>query len=466
MKNFSYVYSLVFIILWNGLIGQTIHVPQDYPTIQSGIDHAQTGDTVLVDEGTYYENINFKGKSIIVTSKYVLENNTQHILTTIINGGSYSNIDSASCVMFVSAEGPNSVIQGFTLTGGKGTFYNLDDLNEPQYAGYTTHEGGGVFVNESSPTIKNNLIIDNEASSGADYDYNGGGGISSFMGNPTILNNIIIENEAFGLHAYGPGIVFNKSNGTIRNNVVCKNKSRAGGGIFIDIGVGATIENNTVVENISSTNVASGLYIHGTNSIIRNNIIWGNLQTSGDQISGVENSIFEYNNSEQEFPNMPTIFTMEPEFVASNYYLQSSSPCIDLGNPTTIYFDIEDTSNPGFAKFPSLGSLTNDVGAYGGPYASLNPDFITSVKKNEDISINVFPNPSNKKITIVGSIINLNSTFLSLSNIMGQKIAINNKFSVSSSSIYLDVSQIPNGIYMLNITMENSNFIKKIIIQH
>ena len=35
----------------------TIHVPQDQPTIQAGLNSALGSDTVLVAPGTYYENI-------------------------------------------------------------------------------------------------------------------------------------------------------------------------------------------------------------------------------------------------------------------------------------------------------------------------------------------------------------------------------------------------------------------------
>ena len=46
----------------------TIHVPGDQATIQGAINVANNGDTVLVAPGTYYENINFNGKAITVTS--------------------------------------------------------------------------------------------------------------------------------------------------------------------------------------------------------------------------------------------------------------------------------------------------------------------------------------------------------------------------------------------------------------
>jgi len=469
MKN-SLHFLLIVSILFFGVTTincQIINIPADYNTIQEGINAAQNGDTVLVNDGLYYENINFRGKNIVVASRFIIDGNYSHILNTIIDGSTYAIIDSASCVAFVSGENSTAVIQGFTLTGGKGTVYDLDDLNEPQYAGLMTHEGGGVFVDESEPTIKNNLIINNEASHITGYEYNGGGGISSFIGNPQILNNVIINNQAVD-NGYASGIVFNKSDGTIRNNVLYNNISDYGGAIYIDIGVGAIIENNTIVENISYTTLASGLSINGTNSVIRNNIIWGNEQIGNIQISGIENSIFEYNNTEETYPGQGNI-SINPDFLPQNFLLNENSPCVDAGDPGTSFNDKEDAGNPGFALFPSMGALRNDIGAYGGPGAMLLPDTsgIVGVKEEEtsispsSVLLNQnYPNPFNPKTAIKYQIPELSFVMLKVYDVLGNEVVVlvEEEKSMGDYEVDFEASGLASGIYYYQLI--SNGFVK------
>jgi len=56
----------VLIVASGSAAGATLFVPDDYTTIQSAIDTAGTGITIVVRPGTYLENLDFKGKAITV----------------------------------------------------------------------------------------------------------------------------------------------------------------------------------------------------------------------------------------------------------------------------------------------------------------------------------------------------------------------------------------------------------------
>lgn len=135
-KRLLIVMHISMILMALPAMATVITVPGDQPTIRAGIDAAVNEDPILVAPGTYYENINFRGKNIVVASHYILDGETDFIETTIINGSHPSHPDTGTCVLTISGEDSTAVLQGFTLTKGTGTKW-FDTLMEEMY-----REGG------------------------------------------------------------------------------------------------------------------------------------------------------------------------------------------------------------------------------------------------------------------------------------------------------------------------------------
>lgn len=270
---------------------QIINVPGDQPTIQAGIDVATNGDTVLVAQGIYYENINFNGKAITVASHYLIDTDSANINNTIIDGSQPANPDFGSVVTFITGEDTTSIICGFTITGGTGLYLPTDDQRM----------GGGIVCYYAGTQIINNKIINNDATSSFGA---GGGGIACHEDTEErwiiIENNAIIGNTCNATDdlAVGGGI-YVTCNARISNNIIINNQSNCeldkakGGGVFIINSFGSTdtvyIINNTISYNsITAENNAlgGGLWIKQTsyleliNNQISDNTI--NLNTNDD----------------------------------------------------------------------------------------------------------------------------------------------------------------------------------------
>ncbi len=390
---------LIFLLLLTSPLFAVIkNVPGTYTTIQSAINTSSDGDTVLVETGTYFENINFRGRKIVVTSRFYQSFDLSYIQNTIINGSTPVQPDSASCVIISGGADSTTVLQGFTLTGGKGTKW------QDEHAAGRYTEGGGILIAFSAPIIQFNIIKFNEAvTTGGGISGAGGGGIRFGDGNPRILNNVIMYNKGF----YGAGVVVNYSGCIMKNNLIFGNYGAAnygsGAGIWINNNNGTTpkiIENNTIVNNNASAGTG-GVYSGGSYIFLRNNIIWGN---SLIQISG--NPSVNYCDVQGGFSGSGNLNT-DPLFSDSNYVLSALSPCIDKGDSSTIYNDPADSSNPLNARYPSRGLIRNDMGVYGGPGARTISNILIGIKnpvnefpKNYLLMQN-YPNPFNPA-TIIG----------------------------------------------------------------
>src|SRR3954452_14989868 len=201
VKHRSLLTTLAVLLIATLLPAAIVHVPGDQPTIQAGINAARNGDTVMIDPGTYFENINFNGKAITVIS-------SSGPVSTIIDGGSLAPV-----VTFASGETPRSVLSRLTLQHGASTF-------DSQY------DGGGIFISNSSPTISKNIIQNNTAC-------NGGAGIAVQFGSPRIQSNTITNNSQFGCTGGigGGGISVGGAGTTeINRNLISNNHWRSGNG--------------------------------------------------------------------------------------------------------------------------------------------------------------------------------------------------------------------------------------------
>ena len=232
---------------------QVIQVPADQPTIQAGIDVATDGDTVLVADSIYYENINFKGKAITVASQFIMDGDTSHISKTIIDGSQFTDWKRGSTVLMESGEDTTSVLMGFTITGGSGT--------EVTRGTWTAYFGAGVNIMNSGGKVLHNIITGNHMTS-TQYEYCFGGGINaSVNGNHTaiIRNNMIIDNSVTSTTVYGAGISIDGGRCIVESNTIKNNKLEGktiiGAGIFwFNEGDPGTIEEVFIRNNLITAN--------------------------------------------------------------------------------------------------------------------------------------------------------------------------------------------------------------------
>jgi len=168
-------------------LANTISVPADQSTIQAGIDAAVNGDTVLVADGEYSGTGNI---NLDFWSKYIVVMSENGPLACIINC-----LASGQGFYFHSGETNSAVVDGFTILGGNNNY------------------GGGIRIENSSPTITHCVIRNN-------YGYYGGG---IYMNNasPLIVRCTVANNSATN----GGGIYFTNSSPLITTSIISGNAS-------------------------------------------------------------------------------------------------------------------------------------------------------------------------------------------------------------------------------------------------
>ncbi|MCJ7729963.1 MAG: right-handed parallel beta-helix repeat-containing protein, partial [Sedimentisphaerales bacterium] len=176
---------------------QNVTTGRKYFGIQAAINGARSGEQIVANKGTYYENIDFKGKNIVVRSTD--PNDSAVVATTIIKG-------SDQAATFWTGEDANCVLAGFTITGGNIGICCAESAPTITKCVITKNAGEGIYTCYASPALANCTITGNEA----------GGVAADYMGEPVIRNCTITGNR-------GGGITVNWGTAKVTNSIIWGN---------------------------------------------------------------------------------------------------------------------------------------------------------------------------------------------------------------------------------------------------
>jgi hypothetical protein len=356
-------YSTDYVYLEQGSYinsGNRVHnqnLSTDYFTIQAAITAANSGNTLILTPGIYFELVQTQGKNLTLQSQNPQDPAT--VEDTIVHG--YMNGTP------LTISGTDS-IQGITITGGSAT------------------NGGGISISSGSPTISNCIIRDNVATSS-------GGGLYSAGTSPTVTNCEFSSNSA----GSGGGVNIPSGTVTIHGCTFSGNHatSGAGGGIYGAIGIQSTIEDCKFNDNIanmsggavynykcvsilrnclfqgnssalfgggvvnwychpawnasstiwnctftgnSSGSTGGALYNAFSNLNMTNSILWGNQATNSPELYNTGTGVVTVNYCDiyGGWSGGTGNFNQNPGLLTDGYHLSTTSPCINGGDPAYV----------------------------------------------------------------------------------------------------------------------------------
>ncbi len=314
-----------------------LNVPEDFQTIQAGIDASQDGDTVLVQPGVYWELL-VVNHPIFLSSLILMTSNAAYIDSTVIDPAHQG------CGIRLVEGSDGATVRGFTVRNGSQQYGGgievragnprelIDMLITENVAG---NWGGGIYVTSSSSlNISRCQIVDNQAG-----EFGGGIFYRTSNINCRITDSVIRDNRA---DQKGGGVYCYDTPIEMQRVLVLENYSDGqGGGFFGQDMRSLTLNRVTMVGNDSRWE-GNALYAY-SNTIITNSVFYSNpqpqiylsvkntalirysdIEGSNDSIQWVGRGVFENN------------IDTDPLFLDSDngdYSLTADSPCIDAGDP-------------------------------------------------------------------------------------------------------------------------------------
>ena len=281
MKRVLIIFSLI-----SGLCATTINIPSDYATIQEGIDASVDGDTVLIAQGTYYENLILE-KEIALASHAINDDlgsdwlDNVNIQETVISGAQEaSDPNKGSCLVIRDGNIQPTII-GLTFQDGVGTSMQRDNCGFIQ----KERSGGAILIFKAYPTIMYNRFLNN----GFSHDTGGNNPTNIEVANGGAIGHYSSEDIEFDEDRNSTSQNTNSSRtipGTlnIQNNYFEGNRSGDGENFYSHGYEGSIDVSHSVFEDIDCE----------TNSV--NDFVLRSLENTADYVqNGISGSCIESN---------------------------------------------------------------------------------------------------------------------------------------------------------------------------
>ena len=394
----------------------TRHVPADYPTIQSALYAANSDDIVLVAPGTYYENLVWPLND---WSRILLQGDSKY--TTFINGNGQGSV-----IQFINPNHPSyigeqTVVSDFTIENG------------------AADAGGGIYMDNSSPTLQNLRIRNCTAESE-------GGGIYIHDGHPTLDNLEIYNNDAGWM---GGGVNFRGDHSwfgrglTLSNSLIYRNHCWGPAGIAC-WNDSVRISHCTFADNYNN---APPLWLNDDATLeLENSIFWfntpyqlaivGEAFVSNCNLHGGQEYVYEYSPGVIHWDGL--ILAEDPLFCDhdnDDYRLQDESPCFYTLWPY---------------PFDYMGYT--DLNCHGQHVES-----VSSETPEQFDLMRAYPNPFNPYTTIELNSTRPGETTISIYNVRGQVVdVIHDGFlQAGIHTLTWQPDNLASGIYFVNLRIEN-----------
>jgi hypothetical protein len=248
-------------------------------TLQTALTNATSGNQIWVQQGVHRPGSNqtdafalkngvavyggFAGTetslaqrdwqtNVTVLSGDIDQNDTVDVNGVVTNTANIAGVNAFHVVTATNVMS-TAVLDGFTITAGNANSFPLPN-----------NFGGGMYNDNSSPTLRNLIFSGNAA-------VNSGGGIANFNSSSPTLTNVTFSGNAANL---GGGMYNDSSSPTLTNVTFSGNAAVSGGGMF-------NANSNPILTNVTfSSNAASyaggGMFNFSSNPTLTNVIFSGN----------------------------------------------------------------------------------------------------------------------------------------------------------------------------------------------